>query len=586
MSPIASYALQFYKYKLLGSYIENGESINIIKVSPRRSFEPTFSGTIHIIENSWRIYATDLYVTKNQQIQFCDSLHLQQLYLPVGNNWFVTQQNLFFFGKLLGVSFYGSVLNVNEKINPNPHFPKNTFDDVLLQADSSALLQNTSAWDSLRPAPLAMEEREDFIIKDSIKYIKEKRLDSIEKRNNKINFRFPLQVALTGKNFYRTSKKYEFRMDGFLKGLNINPVEGFNTQFNYTWTKEIHQGDYFSISFNNRYGFNNGRYNPSLNFRYFYRKKYLTDFSLNGGLQIRQFNNNNPVNERINDLYYLFDHSNFLKIYQSQFLYLSYKSEFGHGFSFGTNLLYENRIPLVNLSQFPVISTAQSILANYPVELTAQPFATHAAVKWVSFISWKIKTKYLSVNNKRYMLRSKYPELKLRFVQGIPKIFNSEVEYNTWDFNVNYNIKLGLVGNLKLDYNIGGFLNKNSVFTPDYTHYNTNQLILSDYNANNFQALPYYSFSNTEKFYFTCFNEYKLNGFLTDKIPLLKKWNWFFIVNYNVLYINPNKYYHEYRFGFDNIFKFLSIVYIRGIDQNKTNYEGLRIIFPLPYFLK
>jgi len=51
ISPIADGALNFYKYKFLGSFFEDGKEVNSIRVTPKRLYEPLFSGIIYITEN-------------------------------------------------------------------------------------------------------------------------------------------------------------------------------------------------------------------------------------------------------------------------------------------------------------------------------------------------------------------------------------------------------------------------------------------------------------------------------------------------------------------------------------------------------
>lgn len=46
ISPISDGAIHYYKYQYLGSFWEDGKEINQIKVTPRRKYEPLFSGTI------------------------------------------------------------------------------------------------------------------------------------------------------------------------------------------------------------------------------------------------------------------------------------------------------------------------------------------------------------------------------------------------------------------------------------------------------------------------------------------------------------------------------------------------------------
>src|ERR1700712_2740278 len=53
ISPIADGALNYYRYKFLGSFWEDGKAINAIRVTPRRNYEPLFSGIITITDEDW-----------------------------------------------------------------------------------------------------------------------------------------------------------------------------------------------------------------------------------------------------------------------------------------------------------------------------------------------------------------------------------------------------------------------------------------------------------------------------------------------------------------------------------------------------
>ncbi|RYD84821.1 MAG: carboxypeptidase-like regulatory domain-containing protein, partial [Sphingobacteriales bacterium] len=88
ISPIADNALSFYKYKLIGATIENGETINKIQVTPRNENNPCFSGYIYILEDSWRLQSLSLYITKKANINFVDTLRVDEQYVPInGKVW-------------------------------------------------------------------------------------------------------------------------------------------------------------------------------------------------------------------------------------------------------------------------------------------------------------------------------------------------------------------------------------------------------------------------------------------------------------------------------------------------------------------
>ena len=82
ISPLADNAISYYRFRFKGSFVEDGILINKIQVIPRRKYEPLFSGFINIVENEWRIHSLELILTKESQMDFLDTLKIQQLYEP------------------------------------------------------------------------------------------------------------------------------------------------------------------------------------------------------------------------------------------------------------------------------------------------------------------------------------------------------------------------------------------------------------------------------------------------------------------------------------------------------------------------
>jgi hypothetical protein len=64
VSPIADNALFYYNYRYIGFSVENGETIDKIKVMPKRGYDACFQGYLYLLEDSWRIYGLDLYIQK------------------------------------------------------------------------------------------------------------------------------------------------------------------------------------------------------------------------------------------------------------------------------------------------------------------------------------------------------------------------------------------------------------------------------------------------------------------------------------------------------------------------------------------
>ena len=106
ISPIASMAMSYYKYKLIGASLdENGQLVNKILVEPKNDFGPCFRGYIYINEDLWNINSVELYATKEAiQLPFIDSLSFKQIYIPVEKDrWMMLSNVIQFEMKPLGL---------------------------------------------------------------------------------------------------------------------------------------------------------------------------------------------------------------------------------------------------------------------------------------------------------------------------------------------------------------------------------------------------------------------------------------------------------------------------------------------------
>src|SRR5207244_1341821 len=91
----------------------------------------------------------------------------------------------------------------------------------------------------------------------------------------------------------------------------------------------------------------------------------------------------------------------------------------------------------------------------------------------------------------------------LGYTQAFQNIFGSDVKYSKWKFAINDDVNLKLAGRFSYTITIGGFLNRDSVNIPDYTHFNGNLLRIAAPYLSSFQLAPYYKYSNTNQFYTT-----------------------------------------------------------------------------------
>ena len=128
------------------------------------------------------------------------------------------------------------------------------------------------------------------------------------------------------------------------------------------------------------------------------------------------------------------------------------------------------------------------------------------------------------------------------------------------------NLNLKLAGRFNYRVQTGGFTNINKLFIQDMKHFPGNRLLLSTDFLTTFQLPQYYQYSNADKFYTAVFTEHHFNGFITNKIPVIKKLNWHLVTGASAVWL-PLKTYAEWHVGFENIFRFFSVDVITGYTQ-------------------
>ena len=581
ISPIADNALNFYKYKFEGTYYEFGKEINRIKVIPKRTYEPLFTGYIHIVENDWHIQSVDLKLLRKQQMQLLDSLVIQQQYVASGSYWLIKQQVIYPYGKLLGFDFFGSFLQVYSQFNITPDFKPKFFNNTILKFYDSSNKKPMAYWDSIRPLPLLADEIKDYQKKDSLEIVKSSPayLDSLDKIRNKFSLS---NLLLSGKSFSQRKNKSSLSIDPLIRIINYNTVEGAVINFAPVFTKEMEGRKSFNIIPSLRFGFANKRFNPSISASYTFGKKYIQSINIAGGKKVFQFNNAAPISEFINSFYTLSRGLNYMKIYEADFFRLNYNTGIGNGLNFSGTIQYQNRQPLSNLSDIATWNqqSNKQITPNHPAEFGAGPMLNHQALIISTGLSWLPGAKYIEYPNRKVNIGSDYPTFNLSVTKAISGILGSDANYTKWRLGLSDDVDLKLSGTFNYSFAVGGFLQKDKVFEPDQIHLTGNQVLVTGPFTKSFQLAPYYKFSNTASFYGTGHIEYHLNGLITNKIPGFKKLNWFLLAGANSLLMERDKYYVEYFLGLENIFKVIRVDYIRSNEKGGMSNNGIRLVLP------
>lgn len=581
VSPIANGALGFYRYKYEGSFFEDGKEINRIKVIPRRKYEPLFSGYIQITEGDWRIHSVQLQLTKQSQMEFVDTLRIDQLYVPYDQDvWVIKSQVIYPAVKMFGFDGYGSFVNVYSKFSVNPPLEKKFFGNTYLKFYEGSNKKPSEYWDSIRPVPLQLEEVYDYRKKDSLEQARKdpRYLDSLDRKRNKVTV---MKLLLFGQNISKEKKRVNINVTPVIESVGYNTVEGWFLNLRGSWFKRldtVRSRRSIGVFPNIRYGFANQHWNASAVVNYNFGKKYFNSISISGGKRVYQFNNQNPITSFDNTITTLFFERNYMKLYEAWFGRAAYTKGIGEGFTVTASLQYQDRLPLENSSDYKFRDFGNKFFTpNYPVEIMSENFARHQALIGTIGINWRPGSRYIEFPDRIVNIGSRYPTFSLSYTHGFNNILGSDIDFSKWRFGINDNLNLKLGGTFQYNISIGGFLRRDSVAVPDYKHFNGNQIILASDYLNSFQFLPYYKYSNTSNFFAEAHAEHHFNGLLTNKIPFFRSLNWHLVGGANTFYLNKDSYYVEPFIGLENILKVIRIDFLWGFFKGEKAAMGVRI---------
>jgi hypothetical protein len=591
ISPIADNAFNYYKFKLEGTFFnESNQQINKIKVTPNRDKEPVFEGYIYIVDDSFAIYAVDLdikgYRMKNE---FTDVMTLKQNFSYNSKNkiWSKNSQSLAFNAGAFGVKFSGKFNYVYSNYEFPLSFEKKTFGNEILSFETNANKKEDAFWNTIRPIPLTIEESSDYIKKDSLQTIRKskKYMDSIDAKNNKFKF-MDLIMGYDNKN---TFKKHSFKYNGLLdlSSLSFNTVQGhsLNTGFSFkNWNEE--KGKNTSINTTINYGFSEDRLRVMGEYKHQFNNQNYAVLSVSGGTKVNQFNSNEPISNFINSISTLFFRNNFIKLYNKEFLQITYSQDIANGLNLNGKLEYSQRKPLFNTTDYSYFKRNDLFSSNNPLNPTDfinAGFDQHHLTKFTLNAKINFGNKYISRPDGKFNIRNnKYPTLYLGYEKAIAA---SEKKYEFDHFNtrLTYDLTLGNKGVVGFNLKAGKFLNADNIAFMDYRHFNGNQTHIgqTERYLNVFNLLPYYS-NSTNDSYFEAHMEHNDKGYIMNKIPLLNKLKSTMVLGFHTLAVPNSKSYSEVSIGLDNLgfgkFKLFRVDYVRSY---QNGYKGDGVVFGL-----
>jgi len=575
VSPIADNALFYYRYKYMGQTTQDGQQVNKIKVIPRREHDPCFEGYIYIQDDTWRVVGIDLFITKKANIRFVDTVKINQQFLPVTpKTWMPSVVRFDFTAGLLGFKLAGYIISVYNNYDLEPTFGKTNFNE-LLRITREVNKKDSLYWLQQRPIQLTLEEKTDYQKKEILARKRESKeyLDSLDRENNKIKIGNFISGGINIRNRY---KRESYHFDAIPAALLFNTVEGFAIDYSASYIKRTDtlNNRNFALRANIRYGFANKLLNANTAVTIPTGKFSLT---ISGGSDVADLNNNLPIKPFINSVYTLFERQNFQKLYQKTFVTASFGGRIAGGWQFTAAMEWAYRRWLDNSSDYSFFNRQRAFTSNNPFMPTSDAplFANNKAFKVGLRTTYNFSNKYETHPTGRRYVPSKYPTIGITLNKGIKNILGSDVDYTQLSADVSQsNVSMGVYGKTSFYIAAGKFISNNNLFYTDYHHFNGNQVLVYKGGINSFLLLDYYRFS-TQTSYLEGHLEHNFSGFITNKLPLIRKLKLEEILNVNYLTTPQLKNYYEVGFGLQ--YFGVRVMYGRSFNSSTNAASAFRV---------
>ena len=586
VSPIANNAFTYYRYKLLGTFFDKkGLLINKIGVLPKRKEDPSYGGIIYIIDKLWVIQSTELFLTaKSMKQAAVDTMWLKQVHVPVAEPdvWRMFSQTISFTGGYFGFKLKGDFTGIFKNYNINPTYENGFFDNEVLVFEKGANEKTLDYWKGSRPIPLTEEESTDYVKKDSLSEIWDSKeyKDSIDQKSNK----FKLTSILFGYSYRNSWKRKSFSVRAPISTFQFNPVQGGTISLDFNYRKAFGERNlsYYFINPKIQYGFGDEKLRARITF---FRQFNATNFSrlyLSGGREVMQFNSDDPIRPFLSAMYSLWDKKNLMKLYNRDFVYLNFGKEIRNGLRIRLASEYAQRSPLQVSTQYSWKKKEEFYEVNEPqvAELEDFTFEEHSIFYLDASVRIRFAQKYLTYPDRKYIMGSKYPTLRIGYQKAIPINENfSGFDKVTLSISEDY-IGMGVWGHSEFNINAGTFFNKKRMQVVDYQHFGGNQTFIGNPSVytNSFLQLPYYSNSTAGSFVEAHY-QHHFYGFFMDKVPLIRRLGWQTAVGVNFLYTESEQDYTEVYFGIDNlgfkIFRLFRVDLVGSFRQGEFNNVGV-----------
>ena len=544
-SPIGMQAFTNYRFKLKSIFYDQAQKIYEIQVTPKFKNAPLLKGTLYIIDEIWIIKSFNLSVNL-PAMPFFKYFTVIHDYKQIDGFWVPVRREF--------------IYNINDELNTitantrvshsdykfNQDFKVNDFNNEISSYADDAFDKDSLFWAKTRPIQLKETELKYIAEQKIIEAYKttEHYLDSVDADYNRVTF---WDVALNGVGFRNRFKKQEIRIAPIIESINIIGVGGIRVKPSGFYSKQFENAQKIKISPRLDYGFTNSDLKGQLGIEYTFSPLKFGSIKVEGGDMYENLTNQVSAVD-------FFGRGNSVR---NQFIEISHRREIMNGLYGRVKFSYSDRQSIDGLKlaswvdKVAALDTTGTLFQNF----NKPPVFERYQISLLEFkMQYRFKQKYIIKNGEKLIIGSEYPEIELTYKQGIPSLFNSEINFNYIEVKISDEINLGNYGDSKWKIISGSFINKENLRFIEHKFFKGSDLSFLSNPLNTHQTLD--STFNTNSPYLQAFYIHHFNGFLLNKIPLINKLKFETIAGASFLLIEDINYsLPEFFIGLERKFK-------------------------------
>jgi len=644
ISPLSRNAFTVYRFKLEGSFVENGHTINKIRVIPRRKGQDLYSGTIFIREGGWNLHSVDLKVEQNMF-----SINIRQLFqevkpmvwMPVSHDYDVHVEAM---GAEAKFRYLVTVSDYEISMNPTLDHAfyarlvqEEQLPEEIQEPEIKTVTNKEPAAESARQQQIqALLAEEELSNKQARELNRLVRMETnanrvkpsleVKPRNTEISdsartrssdywqqFR-PVPLTLEeqasfgektadtaktdttarkmpwlndlvfGESKIKLNSRWTMGYNGLISpsGLSFNTVDGFLYEQKFTFQNDGPSGRRFRTGVDMSYAFARQRPGGKIHANWQYDPFRRASVGIEGGRKSADFSSAG-IHPLMNSITSLFNRQNYMKLYEKDYVKLTHTTDLVNGLTLGVSAEYARRRQLENQTDFFLASiTGQRYTPNLPEAIAGQPAlaAGHRAMLLGANLSYTPRHFYRLEGRRKTMLYSRYPTFGLRWQQAVPGFDGSTAEFGLLEASVKQGFELRLAGNFSYSVAAGMFTDTTALFFADYKHFATDPLWIGISGRQGFRGLGFYERS-TNAAYLQAHLDYSHSRILLKRLPFLAGSLIRESLSAAVLLQEGRQPYVEAAYGLNQLFLLFTAEVYTSFMGGRHHHSGIRIGIPL-----